>query len=115
MATGANTINMAQLTEGRYLGMVSTDALAAMGFAFPSPLPLFAFAGGIGSGASSVIARTLGAGNQERVTALVFHAPLLAIVVGALLGLLAALFADDIVRGLGAKDQWPPVRSYKSC
>lgn len=105
MAMGAITINIAQLAEAFYLGMVSTEALAAMGFAFPITFTLFAFAGGIGSGASSVIARAMGAGDRERVTVLVFHAQLLAIVVGALLGLLAALYADDIVSSLGAEGE----------
>ena len=50
MAVGTMTMNVAQLAEAVYLGMVSTEALAAMGFAFPITITLFAFAGGIGSG-----------------------------------------------------------------
>ena len=68
MAMGTLTMNVAQLAEAVYLGMVSTEALAAMGFAFPITITLFAFAGGIGSGASSVISRALGAGDRDRVS-----------------------------------------------
>ena len=44
-------MNVAQLAEAVYLGMLGTEFLAAMGFAFPLTITLFAFAGGIGSGA----------------------------------------------------------------
>ena len=103
MAVGTMTMNVAQLAEAVYLGMVSTEALAAMGFAFPITITLFAFAGGIGSGASSVIARAMGAGDRDRVTLLVTHAQILAIIVGTLLGVFGAIFAEQIVQALGAK------------
>ena len=102
MAVGTLTMNVAQLAEAVYLGMVSTEALAAMGFAFPITITLFAFAGGIGSGASSVIARAMGAGDRDRVTLLVTHAQFLAIIVGTLLGVIGATFAEQIVGALGA-------------
>lgn len=103
MAMGTVTMNIAQLAEAIYLGIVGTEALAAMGFAFPITITLFAFAGGIGSGASSVIARAMGSGDKARVTLLVTHAQILAIVVGCVLGMLAAIFADTIVSSLGAE------------
>ncbi len=104
MAMGMMTMNVAQLAEAVYLGMVSTEALAAMGFAFPITISLYAFAGGIGTGASSVIARVMGAGDRDRVTLLVSHALVLAVVVGLLLGVLGAAFAEDIIGTLGAQD-----------
>ncbi len=54
MAMGSLSMNFARLAEAIYLGFVGTEALAAMGFAFPITIFLFAFAGGIGTGASSV-------------------------------------------------------------
>ena len=104
MAMGSISLNVAQLAEAVYLGIVGTEALAAMGFAFPITITLFAFAGGIGSGASSVIARAVGAGDQDRTIRLVTHAQVLAIVVGITLALLGYQFANDIVTLLGAKD-----------
>jgi putative MATE family efflux protein len=104
MAMGSISLNVAQLAEAVYLGIVGTEALAAMGFAFPITITLFAFAGGIGSGASSVIARSVGAGDQERTIRLVTHAQVLAIVVGITLAVLGYQFANDIVTLLGAKD-----------
>ncbi len=104
MAMGTLTMNVAQLAEAVYLGILGTEALAAMGFAFPITITLFAFAGGIGTGASSVIARAMGAGDRNRVTKLVTHAQILALVIGCFLGILGALSANLIVELLGAKD-----------
>ena len=103
MAMGTVSMNIAQLAEAIYLGIVGTEALAAMGFAFPITITLFAFAGGISSGASSVIARAMGSGDNERVKLLVTHAQIMALVIGGILGMLAAIFADAIVSSLGAE------------
>ncbi len=96
-------MNVAQLAEAVYLGVLGTEALAAMGFAFPLTITLFAFAGGIGSGASSVIARAMGAGERERAALLVTHAQILSIVVGLLLAIAGYRYATEIVSLLGAK------------
>lgn len=103
MAFGSVTLVIAQIAEAIYLGIVGTEALAAMGFAFPITMVLFAFAGGIGSGASSVIARASGANDHERVSRLVTHAQLLALLVGCSLALLGSYFAETIVTALGAR------------
>jgi putative MATE family efflux protein len=103
MTFGTLTMNVAQLAEAVYLGMLGTEALAAMGFAFPLTITLFAFAGGIGSGASSVIARAMGAGEHERVGLLVTHAQILSILIGVTLATLGFMFAEHIVSALGAE------------
>ncbi len=105
MAMGTLTMNVAQLAEAVYLGILGTEALAAMGFAFPLTITLFAFAGGIGSGASSVIARAMGAGERSRAALLVTHAQILAVVVGLTLAGLGYVGAREIVAALGAKGE----------
>ena len=65
MALGSVAMNASMFAEAIYLGVLGTQALAAMGVAFPVTITLFAFAGGIGTGASSVTARTMGAGDRE--------------------------------------------------
>jgi putative MATE family efflux protein len=103
MAFGSVTLNIAQLAEAVYLGIVGTEALAAMGFAFPVTITLFAFAGGIGSGASSVIARAIGSGNHDQAARLVTHAQILTLLIGIILGFIGATFAEDIAENLGAE------------
>lgn len=103
MAMGTLTMNVAQIAEAVYLGILGTEALAAMGFAFPLTITLFAFAGGIGSGASSVIARAFGAGKHQQVSLLITHAQVLALLVGLVLAVSGYVYARDIVALLGAK------------
>lgn len=104
MAMGTLTMNVAQLAEAAYLGILGTEALAAMGFAFPLTITLFAFAGGIGSGASSVIARAFGSGEMERVSLLITHAQILSLVIGVVLASSGYIYAREIVALLGARD-----------
>jgi len=95
-------MNFARLVEAVYLGWIGTEALAALGFAFPVTITLFAFAGGIGTGASSVIARSVGSGDGERAAVLVTHAQLLVLVVGSVIGLLGFSYAEIVITALGA-------------
>ncbi|MEM7080871.1 MAG: MATE family efflux transporter [Pseudomonadota bacterium] len=104
MAMGTLTMNVAQMAEAVYLGILGTEALAAMGFAFPLTITLFAFAGGIGSGASSVIARAVGAGERERAALLITHAQTLGLLIGLVLAVAGYVWAREIVATLGAKD-----------
>ena len=103
MAMGSLSMNIAQLAEAVYLGIVGTEALAAMGFAFPITMILFAFAGGIGTGASSVIARAMGEGDRPAAARLVTHAQFLAFGVGVLLSFVGFAFAEQVLAVLGAR------------
>ena len=102
---GSLSMNFARLVEAVYLGLIGTEALAALGFAFPVTITLFAFAGGIGTGASSVIARSVGSGDGERAALLVTHAQLLVLVVGTVIGLLGFWYAETVITALGATGQ----------
>ena len=105
MTLGSLSMNMARFMEAAYLGIVGTEALAAMGFAFPVTIFLFAFAGGIGTGASSVIARAYGAGDRRQAARLVTHAELLVLVVGVTMGGIGVLLAEDAMMLLGAQGE----------
>ncbi len=102
MAMGSLSMNLSMFAEAIYLGMIGTQALAAMGVAFPVTITLFAFAGGIGTGASSVTARTMGAGDREGAALLITHSQLLALGTGIVLGILGVAYAYDIVTLIGA-------------
>lgn len=105
MTLGSLSMNIARLAEIGYLGVVGTEALAAMGFAFPITIFLFAFAGGIGTGASSVIARVHGAGDRRQAALLVTHAELLVLAVGVAIGALGLVFAQSVLTLLGAEGE----------
>ena len=84
MIMGFLTMTIAQLIEAVYLGLVGTAELAAIAFTFPLVMSLNAAVRGIGIGASSVIARAIGAGNRARGAVLTTHCLILVAVFAAL-------------------------------
>ena len=102
MTVGSVSLIAAQMAETVFVGFLGTQALAAMGYAFPLTMTLFSFAGGIGTGASSVTARAYGAGDRSRSATLVTHAQILAVGVGIVLGFVYLYFTRDVAMMLGA-------------
>ena len=102
MALGSVSMIGARMAEAAYLGILGTEALAAMGFAFPITMFLFAFASGIGTGASSVIARVYGAGDHAQAARLVTHAQLLVFLVSVAISAFGLTFGQDLLALLGA-------------
>jgi len=91
--------------DGFFLGRIGTDALAGASLAFPwIMLVLQTTNSGMGVGVSSAVARALGANKRDRADDLVFHAFLLALVLGAIFStvmLLAAPFIFQVMGGQG--------------
>lgn len=89
-----------------YVSRLGPDAIAAVSLVFPvAMLAITAMAGGIGAGASSAVARALGAGHRHEAGAVAEHALLLSVAMGIVfaLGILAgapALFT--LMGGSGA-------------
>lgn len=84
MIMGFLTMTIAQLIEAIYLGAVGTAELAAIAFTFPLVMSLNAAVRGIGIGASSVIARVIGAGDRKRGAVLTTHCLILVAAFAAL-------------------------------
>src|ERR1700742_3638261 len=73
------------IAEAYYVGFLGTDALAGVALVFPVFMMMTMMSnGGLGSGVASSVARAVGADRKADADALVFHAVLLAIVVGAI-------------------------------
>jgi MATE family, multidrug efflux pump len=91
--------------DGFFLGRLGTDALAGASLAFPFVmLSLQATNSGMGNGVSSAIARALGAGRRDRADALVFHALLLALGLGAIFAGAILFGGPSLFRGMGGQD-----------
>ena len=92
------------IAEAYYVGFLGTDALAGVALVFPVFMLMTMMSnGGLGSGVASSVARAVGAGRHEDANALLFHAIVLALVVGALFTL-AAVFAGPLLyRALGGQ------------
>src|ERR1700739_3974088 len=73
------------IAEAYYVGFLGTDALAGAALVFPVFMMMTMMSnGGLGSGVASSVARAVGAARHEDADALVFHAVILAIIVGAI-------------------------------
>jgi len=102
MVMGFLSMNIAQLIEAVYLGFVGTEDLAALGFAFPLVMGVGAMARGLGIGASSVIARTMGAGDRSQVARLVTHCEILVVAFSLLCVVLGFAYGEQLFAFMGA-------------
>ena len=92
------------IAEAYYVGFLGTDALAGVALVFPVFMMMTMMSnGGLGSGVASSVARAVGAGRKDDADALVFHAVILAIVVGAIFTAGPLLAGPVLYRALGGK------------
>src|SRR3984885_9932328 len=78
------------LIETFWVGKLGTDALAGMSLVFPGVMLMQMISGGaMGGGISSAVARALGGGRREEADALVLHAIVINVVLGAVFSVLA--------------------------
>ena len=105
MLLGFVAVMSANLIETLYIGNVGTQDLAALGFTFPVVMGLQGMMMGLGIGASSVVARSIGSGEWRRAKALITHSFVLVLAFVALITLFMALFLEDIFSLLGAKGE----------
>jgi putative MATE family efflux protein len=91
--------------DGFFLGRLGSDALAGASLVFPWVMVVLQSTNsGMGAGVSSSVARAVGAGNTERANALVFHAFLLALALGAAFSAVMLLGGPRLFRLMGARD-----------
>jgi len=92
------------IAEAYYVGFLGTDALAGAALVFPVFMLMTMMSnGGLGSGVASSVARAVGAGRHQDANALLFHAIVLAVLVGALFTLAAEMAGPLLYRALGGR------------
>src|SRR6201993_1531043 len=92
------------IAEAYYVGFLGTDALAGAALVFPVFMLMTMMSnGGFGSGVASSVARAVGAGRRDDADALVFHAVVLAIIVGAIFTAGTMLGGPLLYSALGGK------------
>src|SRR6266566_1274217 len=90
------------LIETWFVSKLGTDALAGMALVFPGVMLMqMISAGAMGGGISSAIARALGAGRRAEADALVLHAVIIHVALGALFTGIMLGFGRPIYRALG--------------
>ena len=109
MIAGISATIIVGLLEAWYLAQVSTAALIAYSFTFPVAMALMSLSLGISIGVSSVLARTVGEGDQTQVRRLASDGLALAAAVMLAVSLLGAATIRPLFRLLGADDASLPL------
>lgn len=92
------------LVETWYLSRLGTDVLAGMALVFPVVMLMQMMSGGaLGGGIASAIARAIGARRDDDADAVVLHALVLDIFLGASLSLAVLTFGPALYRALGGE------------
>jgi putative MATE family efflux protein len=106
-----NVLNLLALAgmitfDALFVGRLGPDALAGVSLAFPwVMLVMQSTNGGMGGGVASAIARALGGGHRDRADALVFHAFVLALALGALFSTSMLIGAPFVFRWMGGQSE----------
>jgi len=104
MFFGISSMIIASMIETIYIGVLGANELAAYSFTFPLIMGLSSLSMGIGTGASSIIARAQGAGDRQRVRQLATHALILTTLLVSLLVVTGYLYKQDLFEIMGAED-----------
>lgn len=95
-------IALYNLADAIWVAGIGSDALAGVGFVTPLFMILMGLSNGLGAGATSVVARCIGARDKEGADTAASHAILTAFIVSAVLMVIFVLFLRPIVILLGA-------------
>ncbi len=94
------------IAETAYIGQLGTFPLAGIALVFPMiMLQQMLSAGSMGGGISSAISRAIGAGDDHKANALVWHATLISLVLGLFFSALFLIWGRDIFALVGGTDQ----------
>lgn len=96
---------LASMTDTIFVGVLGAAELAAYSFTFPLMMGLSSVSMGLGTGASSLIARAEGAGDRERVMRLATHAMVMSCGLVALLVVVALLWQRELFMLMGASPE----------
>ncbi len=109
MTLGIASTILVQTLEMGFIGQLGTEHVAAMTFTFPLTMILSSIALGIGIGASSIIARSVGGGDQSDVRRLGTHSMLLVGIAMTLLAGIGWATIDPVFLALGAPPKMLPL------
>ncbi len=104
MSIGLSAMMATALINAFWLGRLSTDAVAAVTFAFPVMFAVMSVSIGLASGAVAAVSRVAASGDHERVRRLAADAMLLAVVIVIAVSIAGAFLARPMFHALGARD-----------
>lgn len=90
------------LADSIWVAGLGPEALAALGFITPLFMIVVGLGNGLGAGATSLIARCIGAGNKGKADNAAIHSIILAVGVSAVLTVIILIFLSDILLAMGS-------------
>jgi putative MATE family efflux protein len=113
MIVGISSNILVSVLEIGFIGQLGTQSVAAITFTFPVVMILSSISLGIGIGASSVIARGVGAGDKTQAKRLGTHSMLLVLGSMSVLSFVGWATIDPVFMALGASAEiLPLIHSY---
>ena len=109
MMWGFFTLFAFTLADTFFVGQLGTQQLAAMTFTFPVIMVLESVAIGLGTGASSVIARAIGEGDRYKVKSLTTNSLILSVLIVTVLVFLGLITTKPLFQALGAAEEVLPL------
>ncbi len=105
MVVGILAIIGFNLADTFFVGQIDENSLAAMTYTFPVVMFYGSLALGLGVGASSLVARAIGEGNQSKVKRLTTDSILLSVIIVSCFVLLGILTIEPLFKLLGANSR----------
>lgn len=100
--TGMLVMATYNIVDTIFVGMLGSQAIAALSIAFPFQMLLGALGIGTGVGAASLISRSLGAGQKDVATRAVGQVITLSVIYGVLIALVGFLYLEPLLVIFGA-------------
>ncbi|ACS90779.1 MULTISPECIES: MATE family efflux transporter [Thermococcus] len=105
MMIGMSVQTIYNLVDGIWVSGLGPNALAAVGLFFPVFMGIIALAAGLGVGASSAIARRIGARDKEGADNVAVHAIILSVILGVAIPLTMLPTIDSLFMSMGARGE----------
>lgn len=110
---GIVALMLFNLVDAYFIGLISTEALAAVTFTFPVTFSLISLSIGLGIGTSAVVGRLLGRNETELVKRRTTDAALLAVALSIVLTFVGWFTLEPLFRLLGVSEPLMPyIRDY---
>jgi len=103
MSLALSAMMMVGLIDAFWLGRLSTDALAAVSFAFPIMFAVMSISIGLSAGTVAAISRVAGAGDPERLRRLAADAVVISIAIVIVVSVLGVFASHTIFVVMGAR------------
>ncbi|MCY4095186.1 MAG: MATE family efflux transporter [Gammaproteobacteria bacterium] len=109
MLLGFSSMMIASLIDTYYVGQIGTIELAAVTLTFPLVMGFSSLSMGFGIGATSIISRTVGAGDWATAQRIATHTLILVIFFVSVLSVVGFVFAESIFELLNAREELFPI------